>query len=188
MTSSNPNIFSVTGLLWGDFNNDRWIPPKRQGTRKFKGFLDLRLNKRLSKQSRDWWFETPSRSLWCHCNIFQPPGNYMVLLFWSMWYYKRRCVLECISDKTFRKEWATLRRSCQFVSHTCVLCCPHLPVFPVVSLQPANYVVCYVRLGRYCPSLSKCATSKAKGAPLFTYGLYKQYVLPCITTATAFTH
>ena len=28
----------------------------------------LRLNKRLSKQSRSRWFETPSRSLWRHCN------------------------------------------------------------------------------------------------------------------------
>ena len=26
------------------------------------------LNKRLSKQSRGWWFETPSRPLWRHCN------------------------------------------------------------------------------------------------------------------------
>ena len=25
------------------------------------------LNKRLSKQSWGWWFETPSRSLWRHC-------------------------------------------------------------------------------------------------------------------------
>ena len=24
--------------------------------------------KRLRKQSWGWWFETPSRSLWCHCN------------------------------------------------------------------------------------------------------------------------
>ena len=32
-------------------------------------FLYLRLNKRLSKQSRRWWFETPSRPLWRHCNI-----------------------------------------------------------------------------------------------------------------------
>ena len=30
-------------------------------------FLNLRLNKRLNKQSRRWWFETPLRSLWCHC-------------------------------------------------------------------------------------------------------------------------
>ena len=26
------------------------------------------LNKRLSKHSWGWWFETPSRSLWRHCN------------------------------------------------------------------------------------------------------------------------
>ena len=31
-------------------------------------FFDLRLNKRLSKQSSGWWFETPSRSLRRHCN------------------------------------------------------------------------------------------------------------------------
>ena len=30
-------------------------------------FFYLRLNKRLSKESWDWWFETPSRPLWCHC-------------------------------------------------------------------------------------------------------------------------
>ena len=28
------------------------------------------LNKRLSKQSWDWWFETPWRSLWRHRNIY----------------------------------------------------------------------------------------------------------------------
>ena len=31
-------------------------------------FFDLRLTKRLSKQSRRRWFETPSRSLWRDCN------------------------------------------------------------------------------------------------------------------------
>ena len=46
MTSSNGNIFRVTGP-----------------------FFDLRLNKRLSKQPWGWWFETPSWSLWRHCNV-----------------------------------------------------------------------------------------------------------------------
>ena len=36
--------------------------------RSFDVFFDLRLNKRLSKQSCGWWFATPSRSLWRHCN------------------------------------------------------------------------------------------------------------------------
>ena len=38
-------------------------------TRSFDIFFDLRLNKRLSKQWRGWWFETPLRSLWRHCNV-----------------------------------------------------------------------------------------------------------------------
>ena len=37
--------------------------------RSFDVFLDLRLNKRVSKQSWGWWFETSSRSLWRHCNV-----------------------------------------------------------------------------------------------------------------------
>ena len=41
------------------------FPAQRPVTRSFDVFFDLRLNKRLSKQ---WWFETPSRSLWRHCN------------------------------------------------------------------------------------------------------------------------
>ena len=44
------------------------FPSQRPVTRSFDVFFDLRLNKRLSKQSRGWWFETPSRPLWRHCN------------------------------------------------------------------------------------------------------------------------
>ena len=39
-------------------------------TRSFDVFFDLRLNKRLSKQSWGWWFETLSRPLWRHCNVY----------------------------------------------------------------------------------------------------------------------
>ena len=44
------------------------FPSQRPVTRSFNIFFDLRLNNRLSKQSWGWWFETPSRSLWRHCN------------------------------------------------------------------------------------------------------------------------
>ena len=37
-------------------------------TRSFDVFFDLRLNKRLSKQSWGWWFETLSCPLWRHYN------------------------------------------------------------------------------------------------------------------------
>ena len=41
---------------------------QRPVTRIFDVFFDLCLNDRSSKQSWGWWFETPSRSLWRHCN------------------------------------------------------------------------------------------------------------------------
>ena len=44
------------------------FPTQRPVTRRFDVFFDLRLNKRLSKQWWSWWFETPSRPLWRHCN------------------------------------------------------------------------------------------------------------------------
>ena len=46
------------------------FPSQRPVTRSLDVFFYLRLNKRLSKQSWGWWFETPSRSLWCHFNDY----------------------------------------------------------------------------------------------------------------------
>ena len=47
----------------GDF------PAQRPVTRSFDVFFDLSLNKRLSKQSGGWWFETLWRPLWRHRNV-----------------------------------------------------------------------------------------------------------------------
>ena len=69
MTSSNGNIFRVTGPLCGEFTDLRWNPLTKPVTRSFDVVFDLRLDKRLSKQSWGWWFETPSCSLWRHCNV-----------------------------------------------------------------------------------------------------------------------
>ena len=46
------------------------FPSQQPVTPSIARFFRLCLNKRLSKQSRGWWFETPSRSLWLHCNAF----------------------------------------------------------------------------------------------------------------------
>ena len=45
------------------------FPSQRPVTQSFDVFFDLRLNKRLSKQSWGWWFETPLRPIWRHCNV-----------------------------------------------------------------------------------------------------------------------
>ena len=44
------------------------FPKQRPLAQCFDVFFDLRLNKRLSKQSRRRWSEKPSSSLWRHCN------------------------------------------------------------------------------------------------------------------------
>ena len=44
------------------------FPTQRSVTQNIDVSFDLRLNQHLSKQWRCRWFETPSRSLWRHCN------------------------------------------------------------------------------------------------------------------------
>ena len=48
------------------------FPTHRPVTQSFDVYFDLRPNKRLSKQSWGWWFETPSRPLWRHHNVWVP--------------------------------------------------------------------------------------------------------------------
>ena len=44
------------------------FPAQRPVTRSIDVFFDLCLSKWLNKQSWGWWFESPSCSLWRHCN------------------------------------------------------------------------------------------------------------------------
>ena len=89
MTSSNGNIFRVTGPLCGEFTGPRWIPhTKRPVTRSFDVYFDLHPNKRLGKQSWGWWFETLSWSLWRHRNGVQ---KFQVL--WNEWLISSQTLL-----------------------------------------------------------------------------------------------
>ena len=54
------------------------FPAQRPVTRSFDVFFHLRLNKRLSKQPRGWWFETPPWSLWRQCNDKQSNSRMFV--------------------------------------------------------------------------------------------------------------
>ena len=60
------------------------FPSQRPVTQSFDVCFDLRLNERLSKLSRRWWFERPSRSLWRHSN------DGRVYVWWrssAWWFY-----------------------------------------------------------------------------------------------------
>ena len=63
MTSSNGNIFRVTGPLCGEFTGYRWIPGTKSSDAELWCFDPW-----SSKQWWGWWFEAPSRPTWRHCN------------------------------------------------------------------------------------------------------------------------
>ena len=57
-----PFVWEIHRLPVNSPHKDQW-----RGDLVFS--LICALNKRLSKQSWGWWFETPTRSLWRHCNV-----------------------------------------------------------------------------------------------------------------------
>ena len=76
------------------------FPAQRPVTRSFAIFFDLRLNKRLSKQSWGWWFETPSRPLWRHRNVYPNLAKEMCVLtsehYWPCYELWRRLDVSCV--------------------------------------------------------------------------------------------
>ena len=76
---------SLLALCAGNSPVTGEFPSQRPVMRGFDVFFHLCLNKRLSKQSWGWWFETPSHSLWRHCNVVvfcsdEVPTDYTYIL------------------------------------------------------------------------------------------------------------
>ena len=89
------------------------FPSQRPVTQSFDVFFDMRLNKRLSKHSWGWWFETPLRPLWRHCKdstrcvlvmalleIQKDPYQYIWIIkrsqIWISWTNINRCKCKCV--------------------------------------------------------------------------------------------
>ena len=70
MTSSNENISALLVFFAGNSPVTGEFPSQRPVTRSFDVVFHLGLNIRLSKHSWVGWFETPSRSLWRHYNVW----------------------------------------------------------------------------------------------------------------------
>ena len=68
MTSSNRKFSALLAICAGNSPVPGEFPAQRPVTRSFDVFFDLRLNKRLSKQSWGWWFKRLWCPLWRHCN------------------------------------------------------------------------------------------------------------------------
>ena len=71
------------------------FPTQRPVTRSFDVFFDLRLDKRLSKQSWGWWFETLSRLLWRHRNV----------LSFTQYKTSRACITTYMQSKQWHFTW-----------------------------------------------------------------------------------
>ena len=74
------------------------FPAQRPVTQSFDVFFDLRLNKRLSKQSRGWWFETPSHPLCCRCSDTK--------LLQMITCYYTSCLTFCSGIQTVLTHWS----------------------------------------------------------------------------------
>ena len=83
MTSSKETFSVLLALCVGNSPVTCEFTSKRPVTWSFDVFFDLRLNKRLSKQSRGWWFEMPLCSLWCHCNAMCVWGVCVCVCVWG---------------------------------------------------------------------------------------------------------
>ena len=75
MTQTNGNFSALLVICGGNSPVRVEFPAQRQVTRCSDVFFDLRLNKRLSKQSWGCWFETPSLPIFRRCNAILLTGH-----------------------------------------------------------------------------------------------------------------
>ena len=100
VTSSKGNISALLALCAGNSPVTCEFPAQRPVTRSFV-FIDMRLSKRLDKQHRRRWFETPSRSLWRYCNgeWISTTSNSMIYTHWGR--HKMVAILQAIFSKAY---------------------------------------------------------------------------------------
>ena len=128
------SIYAGNSPITGEF------PAQRPVTRSFDVFFDMRLDERLSKQSRGWWFETPSCSSWRKSNV------------WSLFKCRHisktlgghhelycRMMENVFVDITIKRilEWDTVYSSIWFAIY-CV-CCDYASTVFVNSFQACDF-------------------------------------------------
>ena len=111
MTSSNGTIFRVTCPLCGEFTGPGEFPAQRPATRSFDVFFDLLMNKRLSKQPLDLWFERPPWSLWRHCNVLSH-----LTVAWQ--HFQRYIMCSCYADSGTSKGRLSIKFSLKIQMRT----------------------------------------------------------------------
>ena len=97
------------------------FPAQRPVTRSFVVFFDLCLNKRLSKWSWGWWFETLSCLLWRQCNVHASYSYTSIfrhhMIFITKIIYTRTIILLLVLDATKYIHWPHAHRDVLIVRY-----------------------------------------------------------------------
>ena len=146
MTSSNGNIFRVTGHLCGKFTGPRWISHTKASDAELDVFFDLRLNKRLSKQPWGWWFETPAWSLWRHRNVVYLKKSWRGYGRSNNPVVRRRC-----RSLKFSNKYDNIERNTHTRAHAHKICILYLyniskSVSSVTTISRTDFTECWCKL------------------------------------------
>ena len=95
------------------------FPAQGPVARSFDVFFDLRLNKRLNKQSWGWSFETPSRSLWRHCCEWRHMGFLASQTTATCFFLSKQLVQANQRDIKVPRYWPLVIATREFVSGIC---------------------------------------------------------------------
>ena len=112
-------------FVWG-IHRSRWIPRTKASDAELWCFFYLRLNKRLSKQSWGWWFQTPPWPLWRHCNVNGPSLTITPILWCHFFQW------QCIINKLNYNLWGVIY-VCSATALVKVLINEKLPPKPMVT-------------------------------------------------------
>ena len=115
MTSSNGNIFCVTGLLCGEFTGDRWIPRTKASDATVMRFEP----ERACLIRAWWWVKYEDKSLWYRFIINEIRDlqisawdlRYMIIMYWII-----RGVILMADYRLAPSQWETSLQS-NTVSH-----------------------------------------------------------------------
>ena len=142
MTSSNGNIYWLLVIFVGNSPVTSEFPAQRPVTWSFDVFFDLHLNKQLSKQLWDWWFETPSYPLWRHCNAWL--GLHIHQPLWIKWILGVGLILMIPSWQCIRSN--VLVYIFIYFIHAFIYLFNYLIIYSFFFFSKCEFLICWGRI------------------------------------------
>ena len=128
------------------------FPVQRPVPQSFDVFFDLCLKKRLSKQSWGWWFETPSRSLWRHCNSEAEGQTFGCKYLYnkSLYFSDHKILKQVTCSPRFVWKAGMVSYWCQFLKLYINLQCPRFNLNQHLHLRQHALFICILLYAYTC--------------------------------------